>query len=249
GGAEHARAQTALADALTAIDVTRQAQTGDPALPAPAVKVLATLGREWEGLARHEQYPDAPLDNNTAERGLRNPVVGRKSYYGSGAVWAAELAGRAWTVTATVEKAGLDPLAYLTDYLSACAAAGGRAPDGAALEAFLPWAKAPPSTPGTARQPPDPIRHSPAPDPSRSPAHTQRRTRPPCGRLTAPNSPKHRPAHLKHTGSPNTYRERGCGRTDERHVRQGRAGVGQPGASGSGIPAADIVAARANRRL
>ncbi|HVE73966.1 MAG TPA: transposase [Mycobacteriales bacterium] len=61
-------------------------------------------------------------DNNTAERKLRRPIVGRKNFYGSGAVWAAELAGRAWTVTATAEKAGLNPLTYLTSYLEACAA-------------------------------------------------------------------------------------------------------------------------------
>ncbi|MGH3965982.1 MAG: IS66 family transposase [Egibacteraceae bacterium] len=143
GSPERARAQAAFADAFAAIDAARQAQASDPATPAAAAKVLATLDREWQGLARHEQYPDAPLDNNTAERALRNPVVGRKNYYGSGAVWAAELAGRAWTVTATAEKAGLNPLSYLTDYLHACANAGGRAPEGAALDAFLPWTKAP----------------------------------------------------------------------------------------------------------
>ncbi|MGH8883866.1 MAG: IS66 family transposase [Egibacteraceae bacterium] len=148
--------------ALAAIDRARQAQTGDPALSAPAVKVLATLDREWDGLARHEQYPDAPLDNNTAERQLRNPVVGRKNCYGSGAVWAAELAGRVWTVTATAARNGLNPLAYLTDYLNACATAGGRAPEGAALQAFLPWAAAPAqrtsgdNTPDAGPDPPQP---------------------------------------------------------------------------------------------
>ena len=34
------------------------------------------------------------MDNNTAERTLRNPVVGRKNYYGSGSVWSAHLAAR-----------------------------------------------------------------------------------------------------------------------------------------------------------
>jgi transposase len=32
------------------------------------------------------------LDNNAAERVLRNPVVGRKNYDGSGSVWSAHLA-------------------------------------------------------------------------------------------------------------------------------------------------------------
>lgn len=32
------------------------------------------------------------MDNDTAERGLRPPVMGRKNYYDSGAAWSFELA-------------------------------------------------------------------------------------------------------------------------------------------------------------
>ena len=32
------------------------------------------------------------MDNNTAERVERGPVVGRKNYYGSGSVWSGQLA-------------------------------------------------------------------------------------------------------------------------------------------------------------
>ncbi|HVE73970.1 MAG TPA: IS66 family transposase [Mycobacteriales bacterium] len=63
GSGEHTRARAAFTDALAVIDQARQTQAGDPTTPAPAAKVLATLDREWDGLARHEQYPDAPLDN------------------------------------------------------------------------------------------------------------------------------------------------------------------------------------------
>ena len=65
-----------------------------------AAKVIATLSNEWDGLARHQDLPQLPLDNNTAERALRTPVIGRKNYYGSGAEWAAQLAADVWTVTA-----------------------------------------------------------------------------------------------------------------------------------------------------
>jgi hypothetical protein len=111
--------------------------------------VLATLEREWDGLARHRDFPDIALDNNPAERALRTPVVGRKNYYGSNAQWAAELAARVWTLTATAERNGREPLAYLTEYLQACAAAGGKAPEGQALQRFLPWLPAPGDTPGS----------------------------------------------------------------------------------------------------
>jgi transposase len=140
GSAEHTMATAQLGAALNTIDAERAAQTSHAALLHPAAaKVLATLDREWEGLARHREYPELPLDNNTAERALRGPVVGRKNYYGSGSVISAQLASRVFTITATAQRAGLNPLTYLTTYLQECARAGGSAPTGAALTRFLPW--------------------------------------------------------------------------------------------------------------
>ena len=127
---------------LNGIDAGRREQAPRPGLHPAAAKVLATLDREWEGLARHKQFPELPLDNNTAERAVRGPVVGRKNYYGSGSVVSAGLASSAWTITATAGQAGLSPLAYLRDYLGACARAGGKAPEGAELARFFPWAAA-----------------------------------------------------------------------------------------------------------
>jgi len=140
GSAEQLRLEAGFAAALGAIDAARHRGAADEALHPAARKVLVTLDHEWEGLARHEQFPELPLDNNTAERALRGPVVGRKNYYGSGSVWAAELAGRIWTVTATASRAGCNPPAYLCAYLDACARAGGRPPVGEALARFFPWA-------------------------------------------------------------------------------------------------------------
>lgn len=139
GTEAYTRAQQGFEEAIERIDTARREQAADPDLPERARKVLATLDREWDGLARHREFGELDLDNNRAERAIRGPVVGRKNYYGSGAVWAARLAGRAWTITATAAHAGASPLAYLTDYFSACAAAGGKAPAGPALDRFLPW--------------------------------------------------------------------------------------------------------------
>ena len=58
---------------------------------------------------------------------------------GSGAEWAAHLAADIWTITATAAQHDIEPLTLLTDYLQACAQAGGTAPAGADLEPFLPW--------------------------------------------------------------------------------------------------------------
>ena len=139
GSTEYTTAQAQFEQALAAIEAARRDQMRSPGLHPAATKVLATLDREWDGLARHRDFPDLDLDNNRSERALRTPVVGRKNYYGSHAKWAAELAARVWTITATAERNHHEPLIYLTDYLNACAAAGSKAPEGPALQRLLPW--------------------------------------------------------------------------------------------------------------
>jgi transposase len=137
----HTWAAAQFSAAINGIDADRKAQTSHPDLLHPAAaKVLATLDREWEGLARHREFTDLALDNNTSERALRTPVVGRKNYYGSGSVVSAELASQVWTITATAARAGLNPLTYLRAYLDECARAGGTTPTDQALTRFLPWA-------------------------------------------------------------------------------------------------------------
>jgi transposase len=143
GSTKYTTARAEFGQALAAIDAARHDQMRGPGLHPAAKKVLATLDREWEGLARHRDFPDLDLDNNSSERALRTPVVGRKNYYGSHAEWSAHLAARVWTITATAERHHLEPLAYLTGYLGACAVAGGRPPEGPALDRFLPWTGGP----------------------------------------------------------------------------------------------------------
>jgi transposase len=142
GTGAHEQALQRYQRAFTSLDAARIQQAGltaDGLLHPAAAKVIATLSNEWDGLARHQDLPQLPLDNNTAERALRNSVIGRKNFYGSGARWAADLAADVWTITATAAQDGLEPLPLLQDYLTACAQAGGTAPAGAELEPFLPW--------------------------------------------------------------------------------------------------------------
>ncbi len=81
GTSGHARAAKAFGAALDEIGAHRRIQQRRPDLLHPAAaKVLATLDREWDGLVRHRDFPDLPLDNNTAERAIRAPVAGRKNY-------------------------------------------------------------------------------------------------------------------------------------------------------------------------
>ena len=136
-------AGTAWDEALAVINETRRTQMTAPGLQEPAKKALATLDREWDGLAAHREYPMISLDNNAAERALRRPVVTRKNAYGSRNEDAARLAARIWTVTATAEMAGLNVLTYLPAYLDKCGRNAGKPLTGHELERFLPWNAAP----------------------------------------------------------------------------------------------------------
>jgi transposase len=141
--------------ALAVIDETRKKQAQAPGLAEPAKKALATLDREWDGLAAHRSYPRVSLDNNVAERAIRGPVVTRKNARGSHNGDTARNAAVIWTVTATVRMAGLNELTYLTAYLDECGRNGGKPLSGPALERFLPWNASPEDLRTWAQPPPD----------------------------------------------------------------------------------------------
>jgi len=103
--------------------------------------VLSSLHNHWDGLTVFVERPEVAMDNNTAERSLRNPVVGRKNYYGSGSVWSAHLAAMMFSVIQTVLLWGLNPHHWLHAFLQACADHGGQSPTD--LSAFLPWQMTP----------------------------------------------------------------------------------------------------------
>lgn len=77
------------------------------------------------------------MDNNEAERGLRSSVVGRKNYYGSGAIWSAELTAVLFTILETMKLWKINPHTWLLAYLQECAMCGGQVPK--KTRRFLPW--------------------------------------------------------------------------------------------------------------
>ena len=99
--------------------------------------VLNSLNNHWSGLTVFVQCPQAPMDNNTAERRMRNPGMGRKNYYGSGSQWSAGLAAMMFSLFQTVLLWQLNPHHWLYSYLNACADNGGQPP--AELSPFIPW--------------------------------------------------------------------------------------------------------------
>ena len=127
----------ALEGKLRQMQARYEAHLQEPTLHLAKHKVLSSLHHHWDGLTVFVGRPEVAMDNNTAERTLRNPVVGRKNYYGSGSVWSAYLAARMFSVLQTVLLWGLNPHHWLSAFLQACADHGGTGPTD--LSAFLPW--------------------------------------------------------------------------------------------------------------
>lgn len=132
-----AGADTALRSVIETMKAQATEELSAPALRLPCRKVLESLQEHWTGLTRFVDDPRIPMDNNRSERCLRGPAVGRKNYYGSSSTWSGQLAAFLFSLLATLQRWEINPRTWLRWYLSACAAAGSRAP--ASVAAYLPW--------------------------------------------------------------------------------------------------------------
>jgi transposase len=129
--------EQALRQHLDAMHQQAVAEGAEPTLRQPCRKVLTSLQEHWLGLTRFLDDPRLPLDNNASERQLRGPVLGRKNYYGSGAVWSGRVAAMLFSLFATLERCQINARDWLTHYFHACAQHGGRPPPN--LDDWLPW--------------------------------------------------------------------------------------------------------------
>lgn len=134
---EFATADAQLRQQVDAMAAQRDRELADAKLREPCRKVLASLSEHWSGLTLFVDDPRIPLDNNYGERLIRNPAVGRKNYYGSGAEWAGRLAVMLFSIFATLVRWKINPRKWLSWYFERCAEGGGKAPEDP--EPFLPW--------------------------------------------------------------------------------------------------------------
>ena len=130
-------AQTNLEQAVAAMRQQLETELADPALRMPVRKVLVSLQEHWSGLTHFVADARIPMDNNLSERRLRGPALGRKNYYGSGALWSGRLAAALFSILATLRLWQINPRLWLNWYLQSCAEAGSQAPTD--IEPFLPW--------------------------------------------------------------------------------------------------------------
>lgn len=132
-----AEADTELRKAVERMADERAVELADPTLHSARRKILESQQRHWSGLTLFVDHPEVPMDNNEAERRMRNPVVGRKNYYGSGSLWSGALAATLFSLFQTLLLWDINPRLWLTDYLQCCAEKGCEPPENAAD--FLPW--------------------------------------------------------------------------------------------------------------
>jgi len=134
-----AQEDQALRRLVADMETQRDQELADETLHTAQEKALESLYTHWDGATLFVDHPEIPMDNNQAERCLRNPVVGRKNYYGSGALWSGILSAMLFTFFQTYLKNHLDPQQFLLAFFEACARNGGRPLEEQDLEAWLPW--------------------------------------------------------------------------------------------------------------
>lgn len=150
-----------LRQAVTEMEATRRAELAAANLRPARRKVLQSLAAHWHGLTIFVEQPQIPMDNNGAERAARPAAVARKNYYGSGSKWSGDLLAMLMSLLQTLRLHRLDPRAYLTAYLEACANCGSKAP--ADITPWLPWNFVPPETPAARDLPQGDQPRGPAP--------------------------------------------------------------------------------------
>jgi len=137
GSSAFCREDTRLREAVAEMETIWSEERKQDRLHHSQMSVLKSLDTHWEGLTVFVDHPEIPMDNNGSERTLRNPVVGRKNYYGSGAIWSARFTAVMFSIFETLDLWKINELEWLSDYFRACALAGGKAPED--ISEHLPW--------------------------------------------------------------------------------------------------------------
>ena len=137
GSADFCAADIELRQTVAAMQAQADAELADPKLPTPCRMALESLQEHWIGLTRFLDDPRIPLDNNASERRVRGPALGRKNYYGSGALWSGRLAVMLFSLFATLTVAKINIRTWLKWYLECCAENGGQVLSD--INPFLPW--------------------------------------------------------------------------------------------------------------
>jgi transposase len=82
-------------------------------------KALNYFIKNFDGLVRFTTRADLPIDNNSQERELRSPVIGRKTWYGTHSKRGAKTMSILFSITQSCKLSKVNPREYLRDLIKA----------------------------------------------------------------------------------------------------------------------------------
>lgn len=134
---EFKASQKSFEEEMNAFHSRRLKELDQPNLAECQRKVNDSLIEHWHGLTEVIADPCLDMDNNSAERALRGPVIARKNFWGSMMEWSGQLAVILFTILQTWMIWGINPKKWLEWYFNDCAANKGKVPD--SIEKYMPW--------------------------------------------------------------------------------------------------------------
>ena len=120
------------------------------ALPrSPLGEAVSYALANWAALMRYTEQGNLAIDNNLAERALRQVVVGRANWQFCGSAEGGRTAAALYSVVGTCKHLGIDPFAYLREALPALFGLG-ESPGDSVLADLLPnvWQRRQPAGAG-----------------------------------------------------------------------------------------------------
>lgn len=78
-------------------------------------KALNYFIKNFDGLVRFTTQEGLPVDNNSQERELRSPVIGRKTWYGTHSKRGVQTMSILFSIVGSCKLSGVNPREYLTD--------------------------------------------------------------------------------------------------------------------------------------
>jgi transposase len=82
-------------------------------------KALNYFTKNFDGFVRFTTRSDLPIDNNSQERELRSPVIGRKTWYGTHSKRGAKTMSILFSITQSCKLCSVNPREYLRDLVKA----------------------------------------------------------------------------------------------------------------------------------
>jgi transposase len=81
---------------------------------SPTAKLGYTMN-QWQALCRYVEQGYLSMDNNSAERAVKTPAIGRKNYLFVGSEEAGQNAGIFYTLVGSAKRNGVEPYAWLKE--------------------------------------------------------------------------------------------------------------------------------------